>query len=242
MKITIVYKRGAKNISERAARSASDMGFEVRNLCSVGDFVDGDEDMVLVLGGDGSLLRMSHKTKKPIALLRYGSFGHFSTCDAGEHENFLSKLSGGFECYEIRKIEAEFNEERDFAVNEFFVRGDTVLKIRVRISDRKTQTLSFGGDGVIVSTAAGSTGHSSSYGGPLIFPECPVMLLLPVAPLRSNLRALVLPERCEVSIKANTRFTLISDGQRSRRTDNVVVKRSNEKLLLVKGENTMVVV
>ncbi|MDY6985192.1 MAG: NAD(+)/NADH kinase, partial [Candidatus Thermoplasmatota archaeon] len=78
MKISIVYKKGALNEAEAVKEKAEARGVEVLSTLALNEFSEGGEDIVVVIGGDGSFLRVASIANKPIALLRYESFGFFS--------------------------------------------------------------------------------------------------------------------------------------------------------------------
>lgn len=61
------------------------------------------------------------------------------------------------------------------------------------------------GDGALVSTPAGSTAYSLSVGGPVVAPGCECLILAPIAPHNLNMRPVIIPDKCEISMRVHSR-------------------------------------
>jgi len=77
LRISIVYKKGAGAEARSIKNKAVDAGLEVTGVYGLDEFSQREEDVVVVVGGDGSFLRVAKETDTPIALVRYMSFGFF---------------------------------------------------------------------------------------------------------------------------------------------------------------------
>lgn len=160
-------------------------------------------DLVVSLGGDGTLLRAARivsYSEIPIMGISYGHLG-FLTCGGPEElmENVAHALAG--ELHASRRatldIEVEFElpngervSERRFALNDLSlshgVWGD-MIEFDVSVSGHHIDRLS--GDGFVVATATGSTGYALAAGGPIVTPEFKGMVCVPVAPHSLHSRA-----------------------------------------------------
>ena len=157
-----------------------------------------DIDLVVSLGGDGTLLRAAHiveYSETPLLGLSYGHLG-FLTCGAPENliETVSDALSGVLHASHRATLDVEVDFERpdgsivtekSFALNDLSlthgVRGDMIV-FDVSVSGHHVDRLR--GDGFVVSTATGSTGYSLAAlaaGGPIVTPEFAGMVCVPVA-------------------------------------------------------------
>ncbi len=237
MKISIFYKKGALEEAEIVRKKAEECDLKVCSFSSVDQFSESSEDVVVIIGGDGSFLRIANQTEKRIALLRYESFGFFASWSSERAEELFEELKQGkFSTIKLGKIEAEFSNRRELAINEFFMRGCN-RSVNFHIGVNGGLELSFKGDGVIVYTPAGSAGHAFSFGGPLLHPAMDAFAALPVAPIRKNLRTMVFNSNVELLVESSEDLQLIADGQRFFMTNRVVIKRSDKKVTLIKKES-----
>ena len=167
-------------------------------------------DLVIVVGGDGSLLRAGHHCAPlgiPLLGVQSGRLGFLVELNESELEQKLEKL-----------LKAEYRLERRLmlktelfshdslkcswdVINEAVVcRGKDVHPVEVRVDLNEGYMNSYIADGVIVATATGSTGYALAAGGPILPPELRNMLILPIAPHLSLDRAVVLAEGAEVNL------------------------------------------
>ena len=238
MKFSIVYKQGGKQIAETVRKKVIEYEQEISQCTRIEDFSGAPEsDVIIAIGGDGSVLRIANLENKPIMLIRYKSFGFFASCNVIEIDSFMENfLKGGTFFTDRKKIEASFNGRRDLAVNEFMIKSldDSALEFEMEIKGSKAkETMRIYGDGLIIATPSGSTGHALSFGGPILHKDSKCVLLLPIAPIRASLKPMVLPDSTEISIDSKKEILFIADGQRRYRTKRMRIKLSNEKLILV---------
>ncbi len=154
-------------------------------------------DLVVSLGGDGTLLRAAKIVGYAEIPLLGLSFGHLGFLTAGDSENIVgsvaSALAGEMHVsrrtaldVELHMVDKETSEPEvvhHFALNELAVTrgadGD-MIEFDVGVSGNYIDRLR--GDGVVVSTATGSTGYSLAAGGPIVHPDFKGMLITPIAP------------------------------------------------------------
>ena len=167
-------------------------------------------DLLIVIGGDGSLLRAGHFCAPlgiPLLGIRSGRLSFLVELNDSELELNLEKLlRAEFRLERRMMLKAELYS-RDIlkqswdVINESVVcRGSEVHPIEVRVDLNEGYLNSYIADGVIVSTATGSTGYALAAGGPILPPELRNILILPIAPHLSLDRAVVLAEGAEVNL------------------------------------------
>jgi NAD+ kinase len=186
----------------------------------------GDFDLFIIAGGDGSVLRAGHlcaPSRVPILGVNLGSIGFLIQVDRHEWREYFDKLLNGEAWIENRMmLHAEHIRAGEIAgswdaLNEVVVgRGQALRPVRLSASVDGRLLTSYVADGLIASTATGSTAYALAAGGPILPPELRNILLVPIAPHLSVDRAVVLSEGSMVSIRVNSENAVLSiDGQPS---------------------------
>lgn len=153
-------------------------------------------ELVISLGGDGTLLRAARiveYSEIPLMGISYGHLGFLTSATPDEMlETIADALAGELHASRRATLEIEsvyeapdgsLHTEKSFALNDFAVsRGGAgdMIEFSVSVSGNYIDTLR--GDGFIVSTATGSTGYALAAGGPIVTPEFTGMSCVPVAP------------------------------------------------------------
>lgn len=168
-------------------------------------------DLLIAIGGDGTLLRAAHFTALtgiPLLGIRAGRLGFLVEVKEDDLVNRLTDLiEGRFRLEERMMLDAELfksgvSKDRWDVVNEIVIaRGHEVRPIEVRVDLSEGYLTSYIADGLIVSTATGSTGYALAAHGPILPPELRNMLVLPIAPHLSLDRAVVLAEGASVTLR-----------------------------------------
>jgi len=183
-------------------------------------------DMLVIAGGDGSVLRAGHLCAPlglPILGVNLGRLGFLIQVDRQEWREYFDKLFDGEAWIENRMmLHAEHIRAGDSlgkwnALNEVVVgRGQNLRPVRLSASVDGRHLTSYVTDGLIASTATGSTAYALAAGGPILPPELRNILLVPIAPHLSVDRAVVLAEGSMVSILVKGDNAVLSiDGQPS---------------------------
>lgn len=155
------------------------------------------------LGGDGTLLDtllMAAPNQVPMLGIQFGRLGFLPNTSV-ENLNELARLLAEEQVgtQERSLVELETEEENpfltaNFALNEIsLTKRDTASMITIATSLNGQFLNEYWGDGLIVSTATGSTGYSLSCGGPILWPETNGLVLTPVSPHNLSMRPIVLP-------------------------------------------------
>jgi NAD+ kinase len=181
-------------------------------------------DVLIAVGGDGTMLRAGHlcaPSGVPILGINLGRLGFLIQVERGEWREMLERLFKGEAWLEqrmmlyVQHIRAGEMLGNWHALNEAVVgRGANVKSIHLTASVDGRLLTSYVCDGLIASTATGSTAYALAAGGPILPPDLRNILLVPIAPHLSVDRAVVLSEGSSVSILVKSENTVISvDGQ-----------------------------
>ena len=184
-----------------------------------------EADLLIALGGDGTMLRAGHLCAPhnvPILGINLGKFGFLTAIQGNEWHSALIKLLNGEGWIENRMMLAA-EQARDGekigswnVLNEAAVSRAAIVRpvhLDTHVDGRFLTT--YVADGLIAATPTGSTAYALAAGGPILPPELRNILLVPVAPHLSIDRAIVLAEGSEVTITVHTdhRAVICIDGQ-----------------------------
>jgi NAD+ kinase len=182
-----------------------------------------NSDIIIVLGGDGSMLETAHfaaELSKPFLGVNYGKLGFLADVKDNEIvDRILSIEKSEYFIEERIMLEAEIGEKKIFALNDIVLdRGysQRVLKASVSINGKFFTT--YTSDGVIVSTPTGSTAYNMSAHGPILQPGVPAFIITAMNPHALAMRPIVVPDDSVITIKAESNYKeimLSSDGQES---------------------------
>lgn len=181
-------------------------------------------DMLLVLGGDGTLLsaaRLAGTSGIPILGVNLGSLGFLTEITIDElYPSLESVLAGKFEIEERVMLSVRIVRNGD-EIGSYTVLNDVVVSrgSTARIIDLETKVngdylTTYKADGLIVSTPTGSTAYSLSAGGPIIYPSLHVFTLTPICPHTLTNRPVIISDDSLVTISLLSRedVLLTTDG------------------------------
>ena len=171
-------------------------------------------DLILVLGGDGTLLAAARNVRSrniPILAVNLGSLGFLTAVTIGELYDSLDLILDGKHQIDCRKM-LQIQVIRSGEVSDIYhALNDAVLNKAAisRILDFEAyvdgQFLSlFKADGLIVSTPTGSTAYSLAAGGPIIYPSVESFIITPICPHTLTNRPLVVPDRSRIEVVVKT--------------------------------------
>jgi NAD+ kinase len=185
----------------------------------------GDLDLLITLGGDGTILRAARIATQhsvPILGLNLGRVGFLAEMEVEDWPEKLQRvLAGEYWLEERVMLRAELWRGGD-ALGDFEALNDVVIGrasfarvVRLATHIDGSYLTTYTADGLIVATATGSTAYALAVGGPILPPELRNILLIPVASYLSLDRAIVLSEGAKVEIEVSTdhRAILTIDGQ-----------------------------
>ena len=183
--------------------------------CDTFKSLDNSFDLLISIGGDGTILRAITYVKDlniPIVGINTGRLGFLATIPMNTVEKALDEIFEGNYRISKRSLlaitvgEGEAVFDLNFALNEITVsRKNTTSMISVETWLDDEYLTSYWADGLIVSTPTGSTGYSLSCGGPVIMPESDSFVLTPIAPHNLNARPLVISSNKIIKLKVSGR-------------------------------------
>jgi NAD+ kinase len=181
-------------------------------------------DLVVTLGGDGSILRAARMASRhgvPVLGVNMGRLGFLTELEPNEWTSALARILAGQYWLEQRMmLYAEYHRHDECrgyeALNDVVVsRGSLARIVRLETHIDGSYLTTYAADGLIVSTATGSTAYAHAAGGPVLPPQLKNILLLPIAPHLSMDRAIVLSQGAVVKVQIHTdhQAILTVDGQ-----------------------------
>lgn len=197
-------------------------------------------DMLISIGGDGTILRAAALVGDsgiPILGINAGRLGFLATVQKENIDTFLQFVIDAKYTLSKRTLlslscspENESILDINFAMNEVSVsRKDTTSMITIDTYLNGEYLNSYWADGLIISTPTGSTGYSLSCGGPILTPDVKSLVITPIAPHNLNARPLVIPDETEIRLKVSGREEnyLVS-------LDSRITSVGNETILTIK--------
>jgi NAD+ kinase len=208
-----------------------------------------ETDLLLVLGGDGTLLsaaRQAGPRGKPILPINMGSLGFLTSFTRDELYPALEEtLAGRLVANERVMLKAELLrggnpiETQDVLNDAVIHKGNLARMVDLRLSLDGEFVCRYRADGLIVSTPTGSTAYSLSAGGPIVHPSVEAILITPICPHTLSDRPIVVGDCCSIEISLfehNESVHLTLDGQTGiplETTDKVRITRAPGRLKLI---------
>ena len=255
--ITDSIVRYIENRDGRAAVHIDSAAPEDGRRSTEPDDIPEDTDGIIVLGGDGTLIRAADDVvdrQIPLLGVNLGTLGYLTEIDRNSIFPALDALLEGRYQVESRMMlrgrvyhEGKLISEES-ALNDIVIGRENsmhVISITNYVNDAFLN--SYRADGMIISTPTGSTGYSLSVGGPLISPEAHLFLMTPIAAHTQNTRSIILPEENRITVRLgpgrdNTIEHAMAyfDGDRKAPMvtgDSVVIVRADRDVKITKIHN-----
>jgi NAD+ kinase len=212
-------------------------------------------DMVIVLGGDGSILETTRAFAAdgiPVAGINLGYLGFLTLDEPKNAINTLEKLRDGkFRIENRMMLQAVVRRNgrkmfRGIALNDIVIQKGTMLRvININVSISGNIVNTYHGDGIIFATPTGSTAYSLSAGGPIVPPWVNVMVICPLNCHTLTARPVITSDQEIVSARLScihSKVDLVLDGQEGFRLldgDEIEISRANElgKIIVFKSRN-----
>ena len=214
---------------------------------------DVDVDFAVSIGGDGTLLgvcRELYGRDIPVTGINIGTFGFLPDVEVNEIEGKLQMMLDHKYHIEDRLIlEASVRSENGThflgrAVNDVVVtKGGVARMLQLGLSVNGYMVSEYRADGLIVSTATGSTAYSLSAGGPIVTPKVKAIILTPICPHTFTIRPMVIDENDEVVVHiaaVHQDIIVTFDGQESFRLlpgDKIIVRKAEHQAHIVKFDD-----
>jgi NAD+ kinase len=255
LQIAIVYKDDHKAYS--LARKVGDELSSRGSSSSILSFYQIAEDncpqadLVMVLGGDGTLLKTARcyaYRGTPILGVNMGTVGFLSSIEPDQLMGYLDDLLNwefGLEERIMIEVSLKRGERELFcglAVNDAVVRTNTSHTILLTLQVNGKHYTNYLGDGVICATPTGSTAYSYSAGGPILDAALKALVITPICPQLSEARALVVSSSEQIALELMSDYSafLCLDGAEDveiQRGDRVLINQSSLVTRLVQLNN-----
>jgi NAD+ kinase len=215
------------------------------------DYLRKSIDVLLTLGGDGTLLDMVtliRDSGTPVIGINFGRLGFLASVNKNDiaaaiyavvHKEFTLDSR---ELLEIDCEEKIFGED-NFALNDITIhKRDDAAMITMHAFLNDGFLNSYWGDGIIISTSTGSTAYSLSCGGPILFPQSNSIVVTPISPHNLNVRPIVLPDSSQLAFDVECRSAnyLVSCDSRTAIIDKTMkfnVRKAGFQLNLIRLNN-----
>ena len=208
-------------------------------------------DFILVLGGDGTVLRSAKaaiEKEIPILPINIGSLGFITSGELEELEGILKKIINKQYYIEERlvlhcKIQGK-HEVNFIALNEVTITKGTlsrIVKYNIDVNDKMYSR--FKGDGVIISTPTGSTAYSLSAGGPIIEPSLELISITPICSQNFSIKTMVLNKSSKIKVylsEVKDKVYITIDGQEYVKIDEsdiITLTSYDKKIKFIRTDN-----
>jgi len=254
---------GLESVLTRVERAAAGLGLELvfETALATGpsreatplEEAQHDLDLILTLGGDGTLLRAAQIAGPlgvPILGCNLGRLGFLTLVPKDELEAALTSVASGNYATEDRtalRIGVSADGSRPASDQSFYAVNDAVIHksgfarlIGLRVLADDDEVGHYSADGIIISTATGSTAYSLSAGGPIVAPTMNGIVATPISPHTLAVRPVVFPGDTKISVElisGDDDLQLTVDGQRGcllKVGDIVEIERSRHPVKLVR--------
>lgn len=206
-------------------------------------------DMVVSIGGDGTMLNTAYEMRHsstPIIGVNFGKLGFLAEFDLTGFTDFLQDIkTKNYFVEERMTLLGECCGKELYAINDLVIDKGSwskMIELTIKVDDDYVAT--FSADGLIVATPTGSTGYSLSTGGPIVNPKADVITLSPIAPHTLTMRPLVISSQQKVTVIVNSpseKIQVSCDGQRVEYFDSpsvIIIEKSKQPVRLVHSNRT----
>lgn len=186
--------------------------------CSLEDM---DSDIIIAIGGDGTILRTQSyisSRKIPLFGINMGTVGFLTEIDPENTFKSLEQVLAGDYFVEKRtQLQIQHNQKIHSALNEVVIltrKPAKMLHIEISVDEESVEELR--ADGLIVATPSGSTAYSMSAGGPILDPRVEGFVIVPICPFKLGSRPTVVPDNIQIKVKLlreGKKAMAVIDGQ-----------------------------
>ncbi|WP_232822911.1 NAD kinase [Glycomyces dulcitolivorans] len=222
----------------------------IDEACGPGEETSATADLVLALGGDGTVLRSARLAAEadiPLLGVNFGKVGFLAEAETGELETVVSRLLEGDYSVEertalsVEAIGTDGELHRSWAFNDIAVeKAEPARMLELFIEIDGTRISRYGCDGVAVASPTGSTAHAMSAGGPVVWPDVDALVVVPMNAHALFAKPMVVHSSSLIRIgveSVGTEGALIADGKELTRLtagSTVTIRRSERPVRLVR--------
>ena len=250
--ITIVHSasRNFKEALDLCIETAKKENIDVKNILPVNEkgidkvVSKKESDLILVIGGDGTMIRtvanlIDHEI--PLLGINIGKLGFLTDLNVDSISKVLPEVfSGKYQLEERPSLSIQVDDSESLiGINEVVFHSGTVAKmLNFSIFQEEVLISKHKSDGVIVSSATGSSGYFFSGGGPIIYPTEEVFAILPMFSQSSSSNPLILPNRkkLKIKLKNSVKASIVVDGREDYEVyqgSEIVISRNESSYSLI---------
>ena len=189
-----------------------------------------DIDLVIAIGGDGTLLRavsLAVKYDVPVLGINMGTVGFMTDIEGDKALSELEEYLNGVRIEERSMLEIEFNNSGNknsyIALNDIVIaRGSSISMIETITEIDNVHLATYRGDGIVISTATGSTGYALALGGPVLDPKSSDYFIKPIATHMSQFGGAIVNSDsvCKITVSTRKDAQISIDGFIEHKIDN----------------------
>ncbi|MCR5715493.1 MAG: NAD(+)/NADH kinase [Lachnospiraceae bacterium] len=209
------------------------------------EMIDTASECIIVLGGDGTLLRAARATSSltiPLMGVNLGTLGYLASVEAAKVTPALDQLLENRFTREERMMLSgkKTDGESNYALNDIaIVRYGSLQMIDFHIYVNGQMLNTYHADGVVISTPTGSTGYNLSAGGPIVEPRAELILVTPICPHTLNTRTIILSAQDRITIElAGTRHGEEEQAEASFDGSDRIVMQVGDRIEIHKSKRT----
>ncbi len=228
----------------------------VKSGLAVFDQYEDDTELIICIGGDGTLLRLVQEfnfPKTPIIGINTGHLGFFQEVLPEKIDDFIFFYNQ--EKYSIQSlngvtvsVKTDTGIYKHLALNEIAVKGRLTHPVHLNISINNSFIERFSGDGICVATPAGSTAYNYALGGSIVDPRLNLLQVTPIAPMqntayRSFTSSILLPANDNLTVipcgESDKTLTVVYDGLMTEysHVEELVIRLSRKKINLMRFDD-----
>ena len=254
-------KKGAYETSVRAVKILSELDMQILMECSLSRLYKDENiiffgseytmlkscDMVLTIGGDGTIIHAARKSApldKPLLGINTGRLGFVAELEPNELDMLQRIAEGNYSVEKRMMLKVTFKNNEFYAMNDAVIsRGSLsrLIDIDVSLAEDRGYICSYRADGLIVSTPTGSSAYSLAAGGPVVEPTMKCIVMTPVCSHSLFARPVVFSHKSQLAVSAscddNTQVYLTLDGAKTltiARSDMIYITSSKIETKLIK--------
>ena len=183
-------------------------------LYAKGDAIFENCDLILALGGDGTILKIVNQAAAfdvPVAGINLGHLGFLTQAERDDLSNLKKILEGDFlvehrMMLEARVISGGKTIKTYTALNDIIIRGDSSKMISLTAEVDGTAASKYLADGIIIATSTGSTAYSLSCGGPIVHKDLDCMIMTPICPHTMKSRCMIIPPEACIAVRFDASY------------------------------------
>ena len=254
-------KKGAYETSVRAVKILSELDMQILMECSLSRLYKDENiiffgseytmlkscDMVLTIGGDGTIIHAARKSApldKPLLGINTGRLGFVAELEPNELDMLQRIAEGNYSIEKRMMLKVTCKNNEFYAMNDAVIsRGSLsrLIDIDVSLAEDRGYICSYRADGLIVSTPTGSSAYSLAAGGPVVEPTMKCIVMTPVCSHSLFARPVVFSHKSQLAVSAscddNTQVYLTLDGAKTltiARSDIIYITSSKIETKLIK--------